>query len=131
MGDNPTTRLEFSTCSVLITKGPSEVDVAVLGEVDMNDSDRVAEVLLRAASTGSSSIVVELGGLTFADSSAIRALLTGRRAAQERDISFRIANPRHEVFRVLELAGLLDTFDVVDVVDVVDARLSDDAPPGS
>ncbi len=125
MGDNPTTRLEFSTCSVLITSGPSAVDVVVLGEVDMNDSDRVAEVLLRAASTGSSSIVVDLGGLMFADSSAIRALLTGRRAAEERGIAFRIANPRHEVYRVLELAGLLDTFDVVDV------HLSDDVPPRS
>ncbi len=68
-------RLTLSTCTLDIETTPNNILLTVIGELDMGDADRVGDVLTEAAHAGKPIVRVNLAGLTFADSSAIRALL--------------------------------------------------------
>ena len=74
-------RLTLSTCTVDVETTLNNVVVTVVGELDMGDADRVGDLLSEAAVSGKPIVRVDLSGLTFADSSAIKALLLGAKAA--------------------------------------------------
>jgi len=76
--------------------------IRVVGDVDVSNSERLHEVVAQAIHHGSSSLVFDLAGVEFMDSSAIAALLTG--AAQvERTV---VRNPSVAARRVIEATGL-------------------------
>lgn len=84
--------------------------VIVAGEVDL----ATAPILLRTARSTLSipvdGIAVDLGQVTFLDSSGIHALLTLRREATERQIAFTLTAVARQARRVLEITGLTDMF---------------------
>ena len=57
---------------------------------------------------------VQLAGLTFGDSSAVRALLLGSEAAGEHGASYELVNPSGILRRVLETTGLTEILTIVD-----------------
>ena len=97
--------------------GASRVDVAqssdgagtavltVTGELDLGSEAALRETAERAIANGATTIVFELSGLTFMDSSGIGLLLTI--AAQVGQVEVR--NPSATVRRVIELSGLATT----------------------
>ena len=54
------------------------------------------------------SLTVDLGGVSFVDSTGIRALIHGHAAASDLGVPLRVANLRHPVTRVLEITGVLE-----------------------
>jgi anti-sigma B factor antagonist len=106
-------RLTLSTCTVEIETNPNSVTVTVAGELDMADSDQVGEVLIDAAAAGSPIVRVQLSRLTFADSSAIKAILVGARAAEDRGVSYELLNPHGRVQRLLHVTGLANALTIV------------------
>ena len=107
-------RLTLSTCSVDIDTTPSNVTVTLTGEVDMADADRVGEVLVGVAASGRPIVRVDLGGLTFADSSAVKAIIIGAKAAEARGVAYELVNPHGNVRRLLGVTGLADALTIVD-----------------
>lgn len=84
--------------------------VAVSGEVDMANSDEIAATTHDPAAGGVlRAIVVDLGMVSFMDSSGIRVLMLEQVHAREHGVDFRIANPSAPVRRVLEITGVLPT----------------------
>jgi anti-sigma B factor antagonist len=66
---------------------------------------------LRPATTD---LVVDLGQLTFLGSHGIRALLLGRRAAEQHGCRYRVTNPSGTVLRVLEITDLIEFLGVTE-----------------
>lgn len=107
------TRLTLSTCTVDVETTADFVIVSLAGELDMADADRVGEVLSSAVDSGTSKVRLELSDLNFADSSAIKAILIGAKAADERGVSYELVNPRGLVLRLLDVTGLTMALNVV------------------
>jgi stage II sporulation protein AA (anti-sigma F factor antagonist) len=76
--------------------------IVVAGEVDLSNAGRLTETLDNAASSNPRALVLDLGGVTFIDSSGLHALL----GASGRVPSVRIRRPSRQVRRLLEVAGL-------------------------
>ena len=107
-------RQTLSTCTVDVEVTPNNVIVSVVGELDMADADQVGHVLVEAAEAGKPIVRLELAGLTFADSSAIKAILVGAQAADERGVVYELVNPHDRVRRLLEVTGLANVLTIVD-----------------
>ena len=113
-------RLRLSTCTVDVETTPSHVVVSVVGELDMADADRVAQVLVDAANAGKPILRVQLSGLTFADSSAIKAIILGARAADQRGVTYELVNPHGRVQRLLQVTGLHKALTILHEPDCVE-----------
>lgn len=80
------------------------VQVNFSGEIDAASSGAFSDELLDAARLGSGPIVVNLGHVSFLDSSGLHALVTARETAGSR-LQLGTVNPA--VRRVLEMTSLL------------------------
>ena len=77
----------------------------VRGEVDISTAPRIERALDRLAARGRTCFL-DLGGVTFMDSTGLRMLIdASRRAIQER-WSFWVVRPSPPVMRTVEIAGL-------------------------
>jgi anti-sigma B factor antagonist len=90
------------------------------GEIDIATVDDLGSAL--AARSGGD-LVLDLGAVTFLDSSALRLFVEQHRAAAAGGWSFALANLTPRVERLLDIAGLSDRFEVV-------SRNGDDPPAG-
>jgi anti-sigma B factor antagonist len=106
-------RVQLSTCTVNVETTPHYVTVTVAGELDMADAGSVAQVLVDAADAGRPILRLQLSGLTFADSSAIKAIILGANAAEQRGVTYELVNPRGRVQRLLQVTGLTKALNVL------------------
>ena len=91
--------------------------VRVSGEVDISTHERLGEQLVSEAGAGDF-VVVDLSSCNFLDSSGIRALLLGQKAAESSGSGrFAIVASSPQVARVLELTGVDDAISLYDSVD--------------
>jgi anti-sigma B factor antagonist len=80
--------------------------VTVTGEIDSSNCDRLQSLLSERAGPGA--VDVDLGGVTFIDSSGLRALLVGQQAVMSAAGSLRVVNPSDNVRRLFEITGLTE-----------------------
>ncbi|MGQ0432758.1 MAG: STAS domain-containing protein [Microthrixaceae bacterium] len=91
--------------------GGGVLTVICTGELDLSaEPDLVARVVDAVNGTTAAAVVVELGEVTFMDSSGLRALFTCRAHAMERNLTFSIGGCSDAVRRLLEVAGVADWF---------------------
>jgi len=91
--------------------------LTVIGEVDMTTAPELANALAAVSDTASR-VVVDLGGVTFLDSSGLNALVRGSRELADNDVDFRVvAPPTGTVRRVIEITRLEDSLSLVDSLD--------------
>ncbi len=86
--------------------------VRVSGEVDMSNSPTVRETLIGLIAEKVPAIVVDLGGVSYMDSSGIATLVEGLQETMAYGGKFRIAALTPKVMQVFELARLTDVFDI-------------------
>jgi anti-sigma B factor antagonist len=85
--------------------------VTVRGEVDLATSPELESIVQQAFAVGPQSVLLDLGGLTFIDSSGLRVLVALSNDARAREAKLVLRNvPRHAE-RVLHLTGLAEWFD--------------------
>jgi anti-anti-sigma factor len=85
--------------------------VRVAGELDLGTSDRFTSTVCdMVESEPNTDVVIDMSGVTFLDSSGIKALLSVRRGVQSRSGALTITSPQPLVLRVLEVAGLATLF---------------------
>ena len=89
----------------------------VSGEVDIQTSPILDEHLKSAHAEGASSIVVDLGEVTFLDSTGLSVLIAALKRCQSAGGSMRLVSPQPNVRRVLEVTGLTDVFQVESTLD--------------
>ena len=80
--------------------------VRLIGEFDILAFDEVDALLAAAQSDGYGSVIVDLRGLTFIDSSGIRALVRAHKRTQDSETDLRLIRGSDAVHRVFEVAGL-------------------------
>jgi anti-anti-sigma factor len=81
--------------------------LVVQGELDIVSSPLLDEALVRARATAAASIVVDLGGVTFIDSTALHVLIK-HAGAEDGRARLRLTKGPDQTQRVFELSGALD-----------------------
>jgi anti-anti-sigma factor len=82
------------------------VTVRVSGEVDMNESDQLCDVIVASSGPATTTVVVDLEGVTFFGSAGISALIAARRILLGRGQRFCVDDCSELVERVLESTGM-------------------------
>lgn len=85
--------------------------VAASGDVDLDTSPRLAEAI-RGALRSAKSVVVDLSGVGYMDSSGVATLVQGFKLAGRHGVDFRLRDPAPRVIAVLELAELHRLFTI-------------------
>jgi anti-anti-sigma factor len=86
---------------------------AVAGELDIAVADEVIREL-RAARQANARVLLDLSGVTFIDSSGLRALLVSAKNGDGHGADVVLARPSQTVSDLLELSGARRLFTVVD-----------------
>ena len=85
--------------------------VTVRGEVDLATAPDLASSVRGALEGSPSSLILDLEGLAFIDSSGLRELVTLSEEARSRGASFVLRKVPRVAQRVLELTGLTEWFE--------------------
>ena len=85
--------------------------VAVAGEVDVETAPRMRDALVEAIADGEQ-VVVDLGAVTFMDSSGLSALVVAQRVAEARGVRLRLRGVRPRVMRLITITGAHGMFSV-------------------
>lgn len=97
-------------CEIGSLRAGEPRDVQIRGEIDLATAPELEAQVAGAFAGGPSSVVLDLAGLTFIDSSGLRALVALSNQAGSLGTSLALKNvPRHAQ-RVLDLTGLTDFF---------------------
>jgi anti-sigma B factor antagonist len=99
---------------VTIEPGAEGVVVHIRGDLDMSNAEVLTETLTEAGAVGDT-VVADLSGVTFMDSSALSAVVASARALAASGKRLAIGDRSAVVERVLEITGLAkgtDDFDV-------------------
>jgi len=83
--------------------------LAVSGDVDVYSAPALKDKIGELVGSGEDTLIVDLGKVTFLDSTGISALVAGRNLAGERGVAYVVINPHDMVRRVLDVAGVLAT----------------------
>lgn len=84
------------------------ITVALSGEVDLATAGQFEAEVERLVTTGVRQLIVDLGEVTFCDSTGLNALVRARHLCETKGGTLRITRPRGEVAEVLSISGLLD-----------------------
>jgi anti-sigma B factor antagonist len=91
--------------------------LSVRGELDLYTTPEFEERLLALVEDAPHTLVVDLLGATFVDSTAGRALLHAAQRLREQGARLVVVNRDPEVARILEVMGLDEFLDVVPDAD--------------
>jgi anti-anti-sigma factor len=78
------------------------------GEFDLTGTERFWAFFSGALAASPRSINLNARGLTFIDSSGLKALLDARAAATDAGVAFRVSEPSPELRRLAEITGIED-----------------------
>jgi len=100
MEDRPQFRVELTRPS------PDVAIVALEGEVDIYSAPQFKEALLSGIDDGATTIVVDLAGVTFIDSTALGVLVSGAKRVRPRNGRLDIVCTDENITRIFEITGL-------------------------
>jgi anti-sigma B factor antagonist len=89
------------------------VSVMVSGDLDIGSAGRLVKRGLSVLDDANTTIVIDLGGLTFMDCAGIGALIRLRNAAVAQDKQIELRQVPVQVQTLLNIAGLADVFVVL------------------
>jgi anti-sigma B factor antagonist len=107
--------LEEPAFSIDVAQLNGRTVLELTGELDLATAPELEGALHDRLGNGES-LVVDLRGLEFMDSSGVRALVAGHTAAKEAGCPFVIVRAPHgsEVDRVIDVSGIADVLGMVD-----------------
>ncbi len=84
--------------------------VGVTGEVDAASADALRNAILEVIDGGAPRVVVEMRDVSFMDSSGLRVLIAGYKAAESAGGALTVRDPSDVVVRLLDITGQLERF---------------------
>jgi anti-sigma B factor antagonist len=96
---------------IAVTPDEDRVRVAPAGELDLSTALPLEEEIRRLQAEGFQTLVLDLRGLTFLDSSGLRLLVNARREAIDGGRTFSLIDGAPRVCRVLDITGLRSHFE--------------------
>ena len=99
--------MELLTTSVTTVEsnGESYTLVELVGEADVTNSDALREVLDAEVAKEPRTLIIDLSGLRFMDSSALHVILRANRAMDRQGGVVALAGPRDPVAKMLRLTA--------------------------
>ena len=88
--------------------------ISVAGELDLSNAADVEQELVAVERTGVATVLLDLSGLRFMDTSGIRLLLTADARARANGHRLGVRRPPANVMRVLTIAGIADRLPFVE-----------------
>lgn len=88
--------------------------LVVAGELSLAEAPILERHLTDALETATSTVVVDLGGVEFIDSTGLSVLVRAHQQATERGVEFGVRNPRAQAHRLLSLTGLEERLTIAD-----------------
>lgn len=85
--------------------------VAVRGEVDLHTAPKVRYAIERG-SEDVNTVVLDMGGIAFMDSTALSTLMRAKEALEEKGAHLRLTAPSRAVERIFAVTGFGDYFDI-------------------
>jgi anti-sigma B factor antagonist len=86
----------------------------VAGELSLAEAPILERHLADVLETATSTVVVDLGGVEFIDSTGLSVLVRAQQQATERGVAFGVRNPRAQAHRLLSLTGLEERLTIRD-----------------
>ncbi len=86
--------------------------IAVRGEVDIHTAPKVQYAIERGANGVVEALVVDMGGITFMDSTALSMFMRAKDSLQEQDISMKLVEPSEAVDRIFHVTGCGEYFEI-------------------
>jgi anti-sigma B factor antagonist len=94
-------------------QGDGTIEVSLYGDIDFGNSPGVREAIREAVTRfAPGAIRVDLGGVTFLDSSGIAVLVVAHRMAGAAGAGYTVVNATPGVYEHLRLTGLAELFGV-------------------
>ena len=98
--------IELGQLTVRSNRDGDAHTISLTGEMDLSNAGEVERELLHAEATDAATIVIDLGGLTFMDSTGIRLLIAADNRSRADSCRLRLTRPPAPVLRVLCIAGV-------------------------
>jgi anti-sigma B factor antagonist len=95
--------------------------IGLVGEADVTNSDALRDVLDAEVAKEPRSLIIDLSGLRFMDSSALHVILRANRAMDRLGGVLALAGPREAVAKMLRLTAADQLVPVYDSVDEASA----------
>ncbi|WP_436535191.1 STAS domain-containing protein [Actinoplanes sp. HUAS TT8] len=93
-----------------IERHDDRVVIVPEGDIDAESAGALRQVLRQAVETpGFTALEVDMGRVSFLDSTGLGVLVATRKAAQARGITFRLVNPGAMVRMLLQVTNLEET----------------------
>jgi anti-anti-sigma factor len=99
---------------LMIERRNGAVVLVMQGELDLSAKDRYEEELRKLADESFESLVVDLSGLTFIDSTGIKLLLGTLRDSEQDGLKVSFVKPVGPVKSLLETTGVADQLPLID-----------------
>jgi anti-sigma B factor antagonist len=80
--------------------------VSVSGELDLYTSERLQKAIREAASVGADTVLVDLSGVGFVDSTALGVIVQETKRLEGRGVALALVTDDPRTLRVLEVTGL-------------------------
>jgi len=92
--------------TVDVRGGDGEVVLVLSGELDPHTAPTLRQAVDGAVVDGTRTLVFDLGGLSFVDSSGLRVIIAAHREMAERGGRFILRSPSATTRRILDITGL-------------------------
>jgi anti-sigma B factor antagonist len=94
-----------STFRASVSAGESGPVITLSGEVDITNAAELNELITGQLAEATQQLTIDVAGLDFADTAAIRVLLIAARRLRQRGGSLVLLYPQRALARVLEFLG--------------------------
>ena len=107
--------------NVETTEQGGAVHVKLSGDLDLSTSKRAEEAIEEAERAGKPTVVVDLRGLTFMNSTGLRVIVSADKRARRSNKRLAIVQGPAAVRRVFEITRLDERLDIVDTPEEIEA----------
>jgi anti-sigma B factor antagonist len=90
----------------------SWIVLEVKGEVDVHSAPELLKRVSKVLDSGNKSVVIDLNGLAFIDSTGLGALVAARNQSTEADATLRLVCNSERILKLFRITGLQDVFDI-------------------
>ncbi len=103
----------MTTLSLETREEGEQVRIALVGELDLSSALTFDEEIRRAEEREPKTLVIDLSGLKFLDSTGLRLIMSAQARARKRGMRLAIVEGGDAVKRIFRLAGVNRRLDIV------------------
>ncbi|GAA1844917.1 STAS domain-containing protein [Asanoa iriomotensis] len=92
--------------SIAVRRTPEEVVLSLVGEIDMLTGNRLVNAITEVLTEPTPRIILDLGGVTFCDSTGLGTLVVLSRKARDAQSVLILTNVGDFLMRVLDITGV-------------------------